>query len=129
VPRGQLTAALFTNAALTLFAKNAAGGYGQPSPYLEYFTNNPVQLGALGSILTDSPDYVVGPGGTQERLFATFVGLRDSYLASLGLRDVNGRIVDPRNPLLSPYLVEQFMGPPKPLPQPAIALNVEAASA
>ncbi|MGH2637433.1 MAG: hypothetical protein ACRDHU_14975 [Actinomycetota bacterium] len=124
VTRAQLRAALFTNAAQTVFARNAAGGEGQPSPYLEYFTNNPVQLGGLGALLSGSPDYLVGPGGTQDQLFATFVGLRESYLASLGLQEVNGRIVDARFPYLTPYLAELLFGPPKPLPQPAIARNV-----
>jgi hypothetical protein len=50
--------------------------------------------------------------------------LRESYLASLGLREVNGRIVDPRAPLLSPYVASLLLGAPEPLRQPAVALNV-----
>jgi hypothetical protein len=126
VSREHLRAALFTDAARNLLAGNAAGGEARPSPYLEYFRNNPVQLGGLGEFLLESPTYEVGPGGTQEQLFARFPGLRESYLASLGLREVNGRIVDPRNPYLTPYLTSMLMGPPQPLPQPAVSLNVVA---
>jgi hypothetical protein len=124
VTKDQLRAALFTDVAREIFAGNAAGGEGQPSPYLKYFTNNPAQLGPLGDLLTTSRSYVVGPGGTQDELFARFTGLRESYLASLGLVEVSGRIVDPRNPYLTPYFASLFLGPPAPLPQPAIALNV-----
>ena len=121
--RAQLRAALFSDAAVTLFSSNAAGGQARPSPYLTYFANNPAMLGPLGEAL--GPVYVAGPGGTQDRLFAAFPGLRGSYLASLGLAEVDGRVVDPRNPRLSPYLVSLLMGPPPPLPQPAAALDVE----
>ncbi|MGZ8585035.1 MAG: hypothetical protein ACXWXP_06110 [Actinomycetota bacterium] len=124
VTKDQLRAALFTDVAREIFAGNAAGGQGQPSPYLEYFANNPAQLGPLGDFLSASRSYVVGPGGTQDELFARFTGLRESYLASLGLVEVNGRIVDPRNPYLTPYFASLFLGPPAPLPQPDIALNV-----
>jgi hypothetical protein len=126
VTRRQLRAALFGEAALTVFAANAAGGEGRTSPYLQYFTNNPAQLGPLGEVLSASGEYVGGPGGTQEELFGRFAGLRESYLASLGLAEVDGRIVDPRNPYLTPYLVSLSLGPPEPLPQPAVALNVPA---
>jgi hypothetical protein len=125
--RAQISAVLFSNAGYDLLAGNAAGGQGRPSPYVAYFLNNPTQLGSLGAYLLENPTYVVGPGGTQETLFSSFTGLRDSYLASLGLVDVNGRIVDPRYPYLTPFLVSQLMGPPDPLPQPSSALNVAAA--
>ncbi len=121
-----LMAVLFTDSGQTVFARNAAGGEGQPSPYVAYFTNNPSQLAELGAYLADHPEYVAGPGGTQDELFGMFTGLRESYLASLGLVEVNGLIVDPREPRLSPYLVALLFGPPKPLPQPAVALNVSA---
>jgi hypothetical protein len=126
VSRTQLQAALFSDAALDLFAANYAGGEGRPSPYLAYFTNNPVQLGSLGDVFTASGSYVYGPGGTQEQLFDRFTGLRESYLASLGLREVNGRIVDPRAPLLTPYFASILLGDPQPLRQPAVARNVPA---
>jgi hypothetical protein len=124
VPRGALRTAVFSDAAWAIFASNRAGGEGRPSPYAEYFANNPVQLGRLGEYLRDNETYVVGPGGTQDQLFAEFQGLRDSYLASLGLVEVNGRIVDPRAPHLTPYFATRFLGPPRPLPQPSSALNV-----
>lgn len=119
VDRRYLRAVLFSDAGRELLAGNAAGGEGRPSPYLEYFKLRPDQLGPLGEFLLGSPSYVVGPGGTQERLFTRFPGLRDSYLASLGLMEVNGRIVDPRMPYLTPYLVSMLIGPPEPLPQPS----------
>lgn len=127
VTERQLRSALFTEAARNVLAGNAAGGEGQPSPYLEYFKNNPLQLGRLGDFLTENPDYVVGPGGTQELLFERFSGLRESYLASLGLQEVDGRIVDPRDPRLTPYLASLLLGDPAPLPQPPAALNVATA--
>jgi len=37
---------------------------------------------------------------------------------------VNGRIVDPRAPMLSPYVASMLLGAPDPIRQPAIALNV-----
>jgi hypothetical protein len=52
--------------------------------------------------------------------------LRESYLASLGLREVDGRIVDPRAPLLSPYVASLLLGAPEPIRQPAVALDVPA---
>jgi hypothetical protein len=122
----QVRAAVFSDVAREVFAGNAAGGQGDPSPYLEYFTNNPEQLGELGAVLSASQGYVVGPGGTQDELFATFDGLRESYLASLGLMEVDGRIVDPRNPRLTPYFAALWLGAPAPLPQPDVALNVDA---
>jgi hypothetical protein len=124
VGRKQLEAALFTDAALDVFASNYAGGEGRPSPYLAYFANNPAQLGPLGDLFIASGVYQYGPGGTQEQLFGRFPGLRESYLASLGLRELNGRIVDPRAPLLSPYMASLLLGAPDPLRQPAVALNV-----
>jgi hypothetical protein len=124
VTREQLQAALFSDVALDLFAANYAGGEGQPSPYLEYFTNNPAQLGPLGNLCALNGTYLVGTGGTQEQLFDRFVGLRESYLASLGLQEVNGRIVDPRAPFLTPYFASLLLGDPEPLPQPDVALNV-----
>lgn len=126
VPRQHIRAALFTDEARTILAGNAAAGEGRPSPYLAYFVNNPVQLGRLGEFILENRTYAVGPGGTQEQLFASFSGLRDSYLASLGLMEVNGRIVDPRSPYLTPSLASLLMGPPEPLPQPRTALNVDA---
>jgi hypothetical protein len=125
--RAQISAVLFSDAGYALLAGNAAAGEGRPSPYVAYFVNNPAQLGPLGAYLLEHPTYVVGPGGTQDALFSSFTGLRDSYLASLGLVEMNGRIVDPRYPFLTPYLVSQLMGAPAPLPQPASALNVAAA--
>jgi hypothetical protein len=119
VPRRLLQAVLFSDAGRDLLAGNAAAGEGRPSPYLAYFQRHFDQLGPLGEFLLASPAYVAGPGGTQDRLFARFPGLRDSYLASLGLVEVNGRIVDPRMPYLTPSLVSMLMGAPKPLPQPA----------
>jgi hypothetical protein len=124
VSRQQLEAALFTDVALDVFASNYAGGEGRPSPYLLYFENNPAQLGPLGDLFAVGGVYRYGPGGTQEELFERFPGLRESYLASLGLREVNGRIVDPRAPLLSPYVASLLLGAPDPIRQPAIALNV-----
>lgn len=120
-PRSQLRAVLFSEAGRNLLAGNAAAGEGRPSPYLRYFGNRPSELAALGSYLIESPSYLGGPGGTQDELFDRFSGLRESYLASLGLVEVEGRIVDPRNPYLTPYLVSLRMGPPAPLPQPAPA--------
>lgn len=117
-PRSQLRAVLYSEAGRNLLAGNAAGGEGRPSPYLEYFRNRPSELAALGSYLIESPSYEGGPGGTQEELFGRFSGLRESYLASLGLVEVDGRIVDPRNPYLTPHVVSQLMGRPAPLPQP-----------
>ncbi len=122
--RKNIAAVLFTDSGQTVFARNAAGGEGQPSPYVTYFTNNPSQLAELGAYLADHPEYVGGPGGMQDELFGMFTGLRESYLASLGLVEVNGLIVDPREPRLSPYLVALLFGPPRPLAQPAVALNV-----
>jgi hypothetical protein len=124
IPRKSLQAILFSDTGQSVFARNAAGGEGQPSPYVAYFTNNPNQLADLGGYLVAHPEYAAGPGGTQDELFAMFSGLRESYLASLGLVEVNGLIVDPREPRLSPYLVATLFGPPEPLPQPAVALNV-----
>jgi hypothetical protein len=124
IPRARLRTALFSDVAREIFAGNAAGGQGRPSPYVEYFTNNPAQLGPLGELLATAPTYVVGAGGTQDQLFAQFEGLRDSYLASLGLVEVNGRIVDPRAPYLTPYLASLRLGMPSPLAQPESALNV-----
>jgi hypothetical protein len=124
VSRKGLQAILFSDSGQSVFARNAAGGEGQPSPYVAYFTNNPNQLAKLGAHLVESPEYVAGPGGTQDELFGMFPGLRESYLASLGLVEVNGLIVDPREPRLSPYLVALLFGAPEPLPQPAVALNV-----
>jgi hypothetical protein len=118
VPRRSLQAVLFSEAGRQLLAGNAAAGEGRPSPYLEYFKARPEQLGSLGEYLLGSPAYVAGPGGTQDQLFARFPGLRDSYLASLGLMEVNGRIVDPRLPYLAPAMVSLLMGAPDPLPQP-----------
>jgi hypothetical protein len=126
VGRKQLEAALFTDVALDVFASNYAGGEGQPSPYLVYFENNPAQLGTLGDLFLTSGVYQYGPGGTQEQLFDRFPGLRESYLASLGLREVDGRIVDPRAPLLSPYVASLLLGAPEPIRQPAVALDVPA---
>jgi hypothetical protein len=128
VSKEQLRSAVFSDMAREVFAGNAAGGQGEPSPYLEYFTNNPAQLGALGDLLAANEGYVAGPGGTQDQLFATFDGLRESYLASLGLVEIDGRIVDPRNPRLTPYFAALFLGVPAPLPQPDVALNVEVAT-
>jgi hypothetical protein len=124
IPRKSLQAILFSDSGQSVFARNAAGGEGQPSPYVAYFTNNPNQLAELGAYLVRNPEYAAGPGGTQDELFGMFSGLRESYLASLGLVEVNGLIVDPREPRLSPYFVAMLFGPPKALPQPAIALNV-----
>jgi hypothetical protein len=124
IPRKSLQAILFSDAGQSVFARNAAGGEGQPSPYVAYFTNNPNQLADLGGYLVAHPEYAAGPGGTQDELFSMFSGLRESYLASLGLVEVNGLIVDPREPRLSPYLAAMLFGPPDPLPQPAVALNV-----
>jgi hypothetical protein len=124
VSRKGLQAILFSDSGQSVFAGNAAGGEGRPSPYVAYFTNNPSQLAKLGAHLVESPEYVAGPGGTQDELFGMFPGLRESYLASLGLVEVNGLIVDPREPRLSPYFVTLLFGPPEPLPQPAVALNV-----
>ncbi|MGZ8606902.1 MAG: hypothetical protein ACXWXQ_07650 [Actinomycetota bacterium] len=121
VPRAHLRVALFSDAARNILAGNAAAGEGRPSPYLAYFANDAAQLGRLGEFLLDDPIYAAGPGGTQDRLFAAFPGLRDSYLASLGLMEVNGRIVDPRAPYLSPYVASLLMGRPQPLPQPGTA--------
>ncbi len=127
IPRRSLQAILFSDSGQSVFARNAAGGEGQPSPYVAYFTNNPNQLADLGAYLAAHPEYVAGPGGTQDELFGMFTGLRESYLASLGLVEVNGLIVDPREPRLSPYLVALLFGPAKPLPQPAVALDVASA--
>jgi hypothetical protein len=124
VSRQQLENALFTDVALDVFAANYAGGEGRPSPYVAYFANNPAQLGPLGDLFAADGVYEYGPEGTQARLFDRFPGLRESYLASLGLREVNGRIVDPRAPLLSPYVASLLLGAPEPLRQPAVALNV-----
>ncbi len=126
VTRQELRAALFTDVARDVLAGNAAGGEHEPSPYLAYFRNNPTMLGPLGRLFVANPAYLVGSGGTQDLLFAQFPGLRESYLASLGLQEVNGRIVDPRMPYLSPYLASRFLGEPEPLAQPAAALNVIA---
>ncbi len=125
--RAELQAVLFSDAGRSVLAGNAAAGEGRPSPYVPYFRNNPTQLGSLGAFLLTNTSYVAGPGGTQDALFARFPGLRESYLASLGLMEVNGRIVDPRMPYLTPYTASLFLGAPQPLPQPAVALNVAAA--
>lgn len=117
-PRSQLRAVLFSEAGRNLMAGNAAAGEGRPSPYVPYFGGRPGELAELGSYLIENPSYVGGPGGTQEDLFDRFPGLRESYLASLGLVEIDGRIVDPRNPYLTPHQTSQLLGPPRPLPQP-----------
>jgi hypothetical protein len=123
--RKALSAVLFSDAGRNLLAGNAAAGEGEPSPYVPYFRNNPSQLEPLGEYLHENQAYVAGPGGTQDELFDRFPGLRESYLASLGLVEVAGRIVDPRAPYLTPYMASLRLGPPQALPQPEASVDVD----
>ena len=101
---------LFGNKAASLFASNAAGGEGNPSPYLDYFTENLDQAGALIDYLNSGAG-VIGPSQQQE-FFGAFEGLQESYLGSLGLElvtreDGSTYVRDPEFPHLTPYLAEQ----------------------
>lgn len=114
--RGKDLRALFSQGAVNLFASNFAGGEGQPSPYVQFFQDNPDAVGNLvawlqaggkgfgttgardnfaefladneGATIADYSTYLQGLPSSQESLFGAFPGLKTSYLASLGLQEV-----------------------------------------
>jgi hypothetical protein len=99
--RGKDFRGLFSPGVENLFASNYAGGQGQPSPYLDYFQNNPQAL--LQLLSTQGIRNYTGGSQAQQDLFAQFPGLRESYLGSLGRVEVRhpggGTLVfDPNDP-------------------------------
>lgn len=114
--RGKELRVLFSQGAVNLFASNFAGGEGQPSPYVQFFGDNPDMVGDLvawlqaggrgygtpgardnfaeflaeneGATSADYHTFLQGLPSSQESLFGAFPGLRTSYLGSLGLQEV-----------------------------------------
>jgi hypothetical protein len=96
-----------------------AGGVGRKQLEAALFTDVALDVFASNS---------AGGEGRPSPYLAYFVNnpaqlgpLGDLFIAS---GEVNGRIVDPRAPLLSPYVASLLLGAPDPLRQPAAALNV-----